>query len=612
MNRNPNVRNGATLNVRLLVKSLAVFILFMLASPALAQFTVPSIFPGGTAEVTDNSAWIYAEINAGGQQATVVFEYTLDPAFLVGITSSEAQVTSNNTVMLLVGTAISGLLPSTKYYFRAKATNAQGPTTVGPILDFTTFYQTFVIETDDDVPGNPTQKIGVINPGLLGAGGVVVLPALAKRGIGGTSSLNEKLLLSGPTATIAIAARQGSPFGANSVLGVFQNVTMNNGGSLHFHDQIVGAPSNADRGLFLKNASENLINREGDAVPPGGVFYVDNTNRSPIASNGTVFFGSTLSPITSGRRAVGFSNGVTSGILARDTLIGAADGTVTGNLTISTLVASSTGAAFVSPLSNPNPALSGNEGILAGNTSGALTVIARKQDKPPGLNPIIYGSFKSVSASTDVNFSFAADLFLKNVVNATDDQILVSSLGGVQSVVAREGSAVPGIVGGIWDRFDRHFVTNAGDILFQAFLRIGGPVTTANDGVLVRWSAGSIEILAREGSRALGQRSATYRVFTNFSVNGNGNYMFQSTLSDARTVLIADSGVGQRMAAAAGGRVYLNRLTELDPVIFSIATNSDLTNLANGTGGYGTVIDDQGAVFAVAYVGAGRYIAFVF
>jgi hypothetical protein len=81
MNRNPNVRNGAKLNVRLFMKSLAVFILFMLASPSLAQFSVPIVTAGGTVEITDNSAWVYAEINAGGRNASVVFEYTTDPAW---------------------------------------------------------------------------------------------------------------------------------------------------------------------------------------------------------------------------------------------------------------------------------------------------------------------------------------------------------------------------------------------------------------------------------------------------------------------------------------------------------------------------------------------------
>lgn len=608
MNLKPNVRIGAIFDIRLLVKSLAASILILLVSPASAQYTVPSVFPGGTAEVTDNSAWIYAEINAGGQQATVVFEYTTDPAFLVGIITSEAQFTTNNTETLPVGVVISGLTESTQYFFRAKATNSQGPTTIGPILSFTSFYQAFVIETGDEVPGNPSQEIDLIRPGLVADGGVVTLTAFAKRGVGGASSLNEKLLLSGPTATVGVAARQGSAFGANVVQGVFDNVTMNDGGSLHFHDQIAGAPSNSDRALFLKNATDNIISREGDAIAPG-VVYVDNTQRSPVAANGTVFFASTLAPTTLGRRGVWFSNGTASGTLAREGLQAAVDGTICGNLTISSLVSSSTGAAFVSSISG---GVGGTEGILAGNTSGALSVIARKQDKPPGLNPIVYSSFRNVSASADDDFSFVADLFLKNVVTAADDQILMSSLGGVQSIIAREGGAVPGVPGGVWDRFERHFVTTAGDVLFQAFLRVGGPVTTSNDGVLCRWSAGSIEILAREGSRALGQRTATYRVFTNFSVNESGNYMFQSTLSDARAAIIVDSGIGQRLAAASGGRVYLNRLTELDPVIFSLATNSNLTNLANGTGGYGTVIDDQGAVFAVAYVGAGRYIAFVF
>lgn len=608
MNRKPTALNGPTFDIRLLVKSLTASVLVLLVCSASAQFTVPSIFPGGTVEVTDNSAWIYAEINAGGQQTTVVFEYTTDPAFLVGIVTSEAQFTSSNTETVPVGIVISGLLPSTQYFFRAKATNSQGPTTIGPILSFTSFYRAFVIETGDEVPGNPAQEIDLIKPGLIADSGVVSLPAFAKRGVGGTSSLNEKLLLYGPTETVAVAARQGSAFGANIVQGIFDNVAMNDAGSLHFHDQIADAPSNADRALFLKNAADNLVSREGDEIAPG-IVYVDNTQRSPVAANGRVYFASTLSPITLGRRGVWFSDGVTSGTLAREGLLASADGTVGGNLTISTLVASATGAAFVSPLSG---GVGGTEGILAGNTSGALIAIARKQDKPPGLNPIVYSSFRNVSASSDVDFSFVADLFLKNVVTAADDQILMSSLNGVQTIIAREGGSVPGIVGGIWDRFERHFVTAAGDVLFQAFLRVGGPITTVNDGVICRWSAGSIEILAREGSRALGQRTATYRIFTNFAVNENGNYMFQSTLSDARTALVVDSGIGQRLAAASGGRVYLNRLTELDPVIFTLATNSNLTNLANGTGGYGTVIDDQGAVFAVAYVGAGRYIAFVF
>jgi hypothetical protein len=610
MNRNPNVRNGATLNLRLFLKSLAASMLFMLASPSFAQFSVPIVTAGGTAEITDNSAWVYAEINAGGRNASVVFEYTTDPAFLTGIVTSEAQTTTSETVTLHVGIVLSGLTHSTLYFFRAKATNSQGPTTIGPILSFTTFYRTFVVETGDEVPGTPAQEIDFISPGLLADNGIVTFLAYAKRGVGGASSLNEKLLLSGATATTAVAARQGGTFAGNGLQSVFDHITMNDSGSVLFHGQITGASSATDRGLFLKNAGENLINREGGEIFPGaGVNFLDNDNRSPIAGNGTVFFGSTLSPTTLGRRGIWSSNGGDASLVARENLQAAVDGTIAGNMVLSTLVASGSGAAFVSPLSG---GVGGNEGILVGSVSGALSVLTRKLDKPPGLNPIVFTSYRSVSAGSDTNFSFVADLFLKNVVFSTDDQILMSSLGGVQTVIAREGSAVPGIAGGIWDRFDRHFVTAAGDVCFQAFMRIGGPITTANDGILCRWSGGSVEILAREGSRALGQRTATYRVFTNFSVNSNGNFMFQSTLSDARSVIIADSGIGQRLATASGGRVYLNRLTELDPVIFSLATQSNLTNLAGGTGGYGTVIDDQGEVFAVAYVGAGRYIAFVF
>lgn len=611
MNRKPTALTGATFDIRLLVKSLTASVLVLLVCSASAQFTVPSIFPGGTAEVTDHSAWIYAEINAGGQQATVVFEYTTDPAFLVGIVTSEAQFTSSNTETFPVGIVISGLLPSTEYFFRAKATNSQGPTTIGPILSFTSYYRTFVIETGDEVPGTPTQEIGLITPGLLGNNGVVAFVANAKRGIGGASSLNERLMLNGETDAVAVIARQSSAFGANTIKGLFSNLTMNDAGAVHFFDQISGASTSTDHALFLQNSASNIINREGDEFSPGsGVVFVNNDAKAALARNGLAYFGSALTPITFGRRGIWFSNGTISGELAREGVVASADGTMCGGqINVGSIVASQTGAAFISSLFGTD---GGNEGILAGNTSGSLTIVARKNEKPPGLNPIVYSTFRSVSASSDVNFSFVADIYLKNVVNTLNDGILMASINGTQSIVAREGDSVPGVAGGIWDRFDRHFVTDSGDVYFQAFLRVVGAVTTANDGIICRWSAGSVEILAREGSRALGQRNATYRIFTNLSVNANGNYTFQSTLSDGRSAIIADSGIGQRLAASSGGRVYLNRLTELDPVIFSLATHSNLTNLVGGTGGHGSVIDDQGSVFAVAYVGAGRYIAFVF
>jgi hypothetical protein len=579
-----------------------------------AQFTAPQITSGGFSDVKGKDAWVYSFVNAGGREASVLFEYTSDISFTTGILKSEAQLTTSNTETLPVGIVLSDLIPKTTYYFRAVGTNQFGSTT-GPTLSFKTPYIPLVIQIGDFVPGNAVQKVDALTPGLIADDGLVALTAIAKVGVGGVTTSNSKMLLRGVTNDVSVISRQGLPFGIPSIslLGGFTHLTMNINGVVHFQDQISGASADTAWGGFIYQTSSGvqLINRKGDQIFTGApVTFFGNDIKPAISSNGTAFFASTITTATPtlGRNGVWFSNGAISGQVARETVVCLADGAVCGRVVTTTLVGSGSGSAFVTPFSGGSGA---GEGILHGS-GPLLQVVAAKLDKPPGLNPIVYSGFRNVSAGSDTQFSFVADLFLKNVVTSTNDQILMASNAGVQSIVAREGSSVAGIAGGIWDSFGRHYVTTSGDVFFQACLRVGGAITTSNDGVICRWSAGVIDILAREGSRALGQRSTTYRVFTNFSVHPNGSYLIQAVFSDGRVGLIADGGIGQRLAASSGGRVDLNFENQTNPTIFSLSTHTALANLANGTGGFGNVVTSDGSVFALAYVGKGRYIAYVF
>lgn len=588
--------------------------LLLLAGFAKAQFTAPQITAGGSADLKATDAWVFSYVNAGGRVTSVLFEYTSNVSFTTGIIKSEAQLTTSNTDTLPLGISLSDLLPNTTYYYRAVGTNQFG-TTTGPTLSFKTSYSPCVIQTGDRVPGSTVQKVGAITPGLIGDDGMVALTVAAQLGVGGATSSNSNILLRGITKDATVIGRQGASFGipSISVAGGFTELTMNTAGVVHFQDQISGAPVATDWGGFIYQVASGvrLINREGDQIYTGSsATFTGNNIKSAISTNGTAFFASGITAVTPslGRNGVWFSNGTTSGQVARESVVCLADGAVCGRIVTTTLVSSASGSAFVTSFSGGSGA---GEGIFHGS-GPLLQVVAAKQDKPPGLNPIVYSAFRSVSAGSDTQFSFVADLFLKNVVTSTNDQVLMVSNAGVKSVVAREGSSVAGIVGGIWDSFGRHFVTASGDVLFQASLRVGGAITTSNDGVICRWSAGVIDILAREGSRALRQRSATYRFFTNFSVHPNGNYLIQAAFSDGRVGLIAEDGLGQRLAAVSGDRVDLNVTSQKNPLIFSLSTHTALANLANGTGGFGNVVTSDGAVFAVAYVGNGNYIAFLF
>ncbi len=105
-------------------------------TPAL---TAPVIEAESSSGVTAELATLEATVNPDSQETTCTFEYGTEPTLSSGVTSvacPAALGTGNGGVAASV--ALTGLIPSTTYYYRLAATNATGTTTDPTIEHFET------------------------------------------------------------------------------------------------------------------------------------------------------------------------------------------------------------------------------------------------------------------------------------------------------------------------------------------------------------------------------------------------------------------------------------------------------------------------------------------
>lgn len=98
------------------------------------KVSAPSARTQSPTDVTRTTATINGQVNPNGWPTTYWFEYGTDTN-LGNVTSFQA--TNSGTTYMNVSAGISGLQPSTKYYFRLNAQSAYG-TANGTVLSFTT------------------------------------------------------------------------------------------------------------------------------------------------------------------------------------------------------------------------------------------------------------------------------------------------------------------------------------------------------------------------------------------------------------------------------------------------------------------------------------------
>jgi hypothetical protein len=129
---------------------------------SLVESTVPSIntsaASNNASNIKSSTATLNGAVNANGISTATSFEYS------VNANLSDTQTVSSTTLSSSQETAISanisGLLPFTRYYFRAKAVNSSG-TTLGSIFSFITFPRISLQPTNDTTTAGLTDSFTV-------------------------------------------------------------------------------------------------------------------------------------------------------------------------------------------------------------------------------------------------------------------------------------------------------------------------------------------------------------------------------------------------------------------------------------------------------------------
>ncbi len=104
----------------------------------ISTIVAPAVTTNPASAVTVTGGTLNGDVNAGGDNTTVIFEYSTVSDLssgVVTVSATPASVTGNTVTPVSV--ALTGLATTTTYYYRVSGTNSQG-TTQGSILNFTT------------------------------------------------------------------------------------------------------------------------------------------------------------------------------------------------------------------------------------------------------------------------------------------------------------------------------------------------------------------------------------------------------------------------------------------------------------------------------------------
>ena len=98
---------------------------------------VPAATTAAATSITSTGATLHASVNPEGGATTYDFVYGTSSSLSSGTITTTSASAGSGTSAVSESTALTGLTPDTKYYFKVVATNAGG-TTDGTILNFTT------------------------------------------------------------------------------------------------------------------------------------------------------------------------------------------------------------------------------------------------------------------------------------------------------------------------------------------------------------------------------------------------------------------------------------------------------------------------------------------
>ena len=197
--------------------------------------------------------------------------------------------------------------------------------------------------------------------------------------------------------------------------------------------------------------------------------------------------------------------------------------------------------------------LSVSDGSATSSSSFLLTVNA---SAPPGVREMVALTGDLAPGTGGSHFSsFASGVRSDGTGNAAFRASLDSALGsnggvwmesnGLLELIARQGSAAPGVAGGLFDAFEASpWWSVTGHLLLQAKLQTGsGGVTLSNDTALWHKSpSGPLELVARENGQAPGFAAGArlQQLGSNAVLGDDGGYAFTATLKTNKSLGISN------------------------------------------------------------------------
>ncbi|MDP9175007.1 MAG: hypothetical protein M3O30_14265 [Planctomycetota bacterium] len=199
--------------------------------------------------------------------------------------------------------------------------------------------------------------------------------------------------------------------------------------------------------------------------------------------------------------------------------------------TVSPTINNAGGEAFLAQLQDGvgGVTASNDQGIWASDLSGNVQLVARVGSAAPGTD----GNFATVGQPQITSTGktvFQATLTDGGDVSSTNDKGIWSYDGnGTITLIARTGSAAPGVTGGVFATFDSPSVDGS-NIAFLAHLVDGGSITSSFDtGIWTEGSPGVLTLVAQTGVTVAGNGNPRMRAVQPVydpAVNAAGEVVF--------------------------------------------------------------------------------------
>jgi hypothetical protein len=226
-------------------------------------------------------------------------------------------------------------------------------------------------------------------------------------------------------------------------------------------------------------------------------------------------------------------------------------------------------------------ATAANDRVLMVHVAGVGNqVLVRESDSAPGTSG---GTFNSISVTDNWGPSLPQNAWTNTnevifntelrggdtVAGVNDKAIYRGGIGGLTMVV-RRGDVAPGTGGQTFLGFNTaNTLHNAnGQVVFQGFMNLVGPVTTSNDSGIWFGTPGNLQLVVREGDVMPGTGGSVSTSYNGANVyfNDAGQVLFHNTLSGGAnpgaSLWAWDQGSGLRAIILAGDQI------EVTPGVF--------------------------------------------